>query len=190
METSIFCGELVRLAALDSDSAAPVLAAWMGDTEFWRLFDAMPAERPSIPRIQQSIQEQQREKSRVFPFAIRTLLGDRLIGRCELEITVWANREAFVGIGIGERADWGKGYGTDAMHILLRYAFTELNLQRVALNVFSYNERAIRCYEKAGFQHEGRLRHWLQRAGRRWDLVYMGILSADWQAQQKTRQAG
>ncbi len=188
MDYRIFHGELVRLAALDSESSALELARWMGDTEFSRLLDAVPAERPSVHRMQQSIQELQQEQPQIYPFAIRTLQEDRLIGRCELEITVWANREAFVGIGIGERDYWGRGYGTDAMHILLRYAFTELNLHRVSLNVFSYNERAIHCYEKIGFQHEGRLNRWVHREGRRWDLVYMGILSAEWQALQQACQ--
>jgi RimJ/RimL family protein N-acetyltransferase len=89
-------------------------------------------------------------------------------------------RTAFVGIGIGERAYWGKGYGTDAMKVALRFAFTEINLERVTLNVFEYNPRAIRSYEKAGFKHEGRMRGALLKDGRRWDMIYMGILREEW----------
>jgi RimJ/RimL family protein N-acetyltransferase len=85
-----------------------------------------------------------------------------------------------VGLGIGDRNDWGKGYGTDAMKIILRFAFTELNLRRVTLTVFEYNPRAIRSYEKVGFRHEGRLRSILLRDGKRWDMLYMGILAEDW----------
>jgi RimJ/RimL family protein N-acetyltransferase len=66
------------------------------------------------------------------------------------------------------------------MKLVLRYAFLELNLRRVTLNVFEYNERAIRSYEKAGFRLEGSQRQAIQREGRRWDMVYMGILREEW----------
>jgi len=78
------------------------------------------------------------------------------------------------------RADWGKGYGTDAMRVLLRFAFTEINLHRVSLTVFGYNPRAIRSYEKAGFVVEGRARQRLRRDGQWWEVVYMGILKDEW----------
>ncbi|HQV63828.1 MAG TPA: GNAT family protein, partial [Anaerolineales bacterium] len=92
----------------------------------------------------------------------------------------WASRNAFVGIGINNREDWGKGYGTEAMKLMLQFAFTEVNLYRVTLTVFEYNPRAIRSYEKAGFRHEGRLRGALLKDGKRWDVLYMGILCDDW----------
>ena len=66
------------------------------------------------------------------------------------------------------------------MRIILRYAFSELNLQRVTLDVFEYNQRGIRSYEKAEFIIEGRARGLILREGRRWDVIYMGILRDDW----------
>jgi RimJ/RimL family protein N-acetyltransferase len=114
-------------------------------------------------------------------FAIRALDDNRLLGDIGLEVTHnWMGRNAFVGLGIGKREDWGKGYGTDAMKIALRFAFTELNLERVTLNVFEYNPRAIRSYEKAGFKHEGRMRGSLLKDGKRWDMLFMGILREEW----------
>ena len=68
------------------------------------------------------------------------------------------------------------------MQVLLRYAFDELNLYRVTLNTFEYNPRAIRSYEKAGFKVEGRVRKYLNREGRRWDVIFMGILAEEWRA--------
>lgn len=94
---------------------------------------------------------------------------------------MWSNGDAYVGIGLGEQDCWGKGYGTDAMRLILKYAFTELNLFRVSLNVFEYNPRAIRSYEKAGFKHEGRIREFLHKDGKYYDLIYMGILRSEWQ---------
>ena len=85
-----------------------------------------------------------------------------------------------MGIGIGDPAYRGNGYGTDAMRVMLRYAFRELNLYRVQLNVFSCNERAIKSYLKAGFIVEGRQRGMLLRDGRRWDFIYMSVLRDEW----------
>ena len=94
----------------------------------------------------------------------------------------WHAGVAFVGIGIGETDYRGKGYGTDAMRLILRYAFEALHLRRVSLDVFEYNQRAYRSYIKAGFVEEGRARQYLHRDGRRWDLIYMGILREEWLA--------
>jgi RimJ/RimL family protein N-acetyltransferase len=66
------------------------------------------------------------------------------------------------------------------MKVILRYAFTEVNLQRVSLTVFEYNPRAVRSYEKTGFRHEGRFRQFLNRENRRWDMLFMGILRDEW----------
>ena len=66
------------------------------------------------------------------------------------------------------------------MRLLLQYAFLEVNLQRVTLAVFEYNPRAIRSYEKAGFRHEGRMRKVLNKEGRRWDMLFMGVLRDEW----------
>jgi RimJ/RimL family protein N-acetyltransferase len=122
-----------------------------------------------------------------FFFQVRRLEDDRLLGFVELGELDWTNSEAWVGIGLGERDAWGRGYGTDAMRLMLRYAFTELNLHRVSLNVFSYNPRAIRSYEKAGFRVEGCIRQAMQREGRRWDYVYMGLLRSEWEALQEEK---
>jgi RimJ/RimL family protein N-acetyltransferase len=89
---------------------------------------------------------------------------------------------------IGEREYWGKGYGTDAMNLLTRYAFMELNLHRVSLGVHSYNTRALRCYEKAGFRTEGAIRGETFREGRRSDDIYMGILRREWEILEKAGQ--
>jgi len=113
-------------------------------------------------------------------FSIRTIAEDKLIGDLGLDVVDWSGRDAFVGLGIGESEYWGRGYGTDVMDILLRFAFTEINLRRVTLTVFEYNPRAIRSYEKAGFRHEGRERKVLNKEGKRWDMLFMGILREEW----------
>jgi len=85
-------------------------------------------------------------------------------------------REAEIGITIGERQFWSRGYGTDATRTILRFAFEEMNLHRVSLTVLDYNTRAQRCYEKCGFRIEGRARSLRYRDGRWCDEILMGIL--------------
>nr|MBA3627817.1 GNAT family N-acetyltransferase [Chloroflexota bacterium] len=75
---------------------------------------------------------------------------------------------------------WGQGYGTEAASLMLAHAFERLGLHRVGLSVFSFNERAIRSYEKAGFRIEGRLRDAIARDGRYWDEIQMGALRPEW----------
>nr|WP_308742750.1 GNAT family protein [uncultured Anaerocolumna sp.] len=90
------------------------------------------------------------------------------------------NRSAECVIDIGEKDMWGKGIGKAALTMILRYAFDELNLHRVFLQVFSFNQRAINLYEKIGFKQEGQLRQALYRGGNWHDIIVMGILSAEY----------
>jgi RimJ/RimL family protein N-acetyltransferase len=179
MDKNYLCGQLVRLAAIDPQETAALVAGHSRDSEYSRLQDSSPCRQYTKEGTQKWI-EKQLEDQRTFAFGIRILADERLIGDVGLGGVSWNHGDAYLGIGIGEREFWGKGYGSDAMRIMLAYAFTELNLRRVTLNVFEYNQRAIRSYEKVGFQHEGRVRSYLNREGRRWDLVYMGILKEEW----------
>ena len=180
----ILKGELVRLSALDAEELSKAFARWGRDSEFKRLLDSnaihLNSQKASQKWLEKEIEDQ---KSNQHWFSIRTLDGDKLLGDIDLFVHNWSGRDAFVGLGIGERDFWGKGYGTDVMRVILRYAFTEVNVRRVTLTVFEYNPRAIRSYEKAGFRHEGRLRGLLNREGKRWDELFMGILREEWMEQ-------
>ena len=186
MIDDLFQGELVRLTAEDSQKKAEAFSRWLRDSEYWRLMASEVAYTSSVRAVKAWIEKEFEQDPPPYSiFMIRTLQDDRLIGDIGLDAVRNGHGDTFVGIGIGEREYWGKGYGTDAMRVVLRFAFTELNLHRVSLNVFEYNPRAVRSYEKAGFRHEGRARGVLHRAGQRWDLIYMGILREEWQAQQR-----
>jgi RimJ/RimL family protein N-acetyltransferase len=180
MTINLFTGQLVRLAAINVETDTELFARWDRDTEHMRLLDADPHRLLTGKQIKAEI-EREEAASQEIQFAIRTLADDRLIGFVALDGISWTHGDSFVGIGIGDRAYWGRGYGTDAMCVLLRYAFTELNLYRLSLTVFSYNTRAIRSYEKAGFVVEGRQRQALRRDGRHHDLIFMGVLREEWQ---------
>jgi len=181
MTASLFQGELVRLVMENSEDFAKAFSRWGRDSEFIRLLDNDPARLVSVKTAKEWFEKDlEKEALEEAFFIIQPLESDQSIGFVGLGGIAWNHGEAWVGIGLGEREYWGKGYGTDAMRVILRYAFTELNLHRVTLGVFGYNPRAIRSYEKAGFIHEGRLRGQMLRDGKRWDMVQMGILREEW----------
>lgn len=105
---------------------------------------------------------------------------EKPIGVTSLINIDYKNRHAECIIDIGERPFWGKGYGTETMRLLLDYAFLEMNLHRVSLRVFSFNEKAINLYKKMGFSHEGNARQSLFRAGAWHDVIHMGILQEEY----------
>ncbi len=174
-------GRLVRLTAEDPNVLAEACALWNQDSEYLRLLDTNAANQVSAKKISEWIEKDQEKDPPVeYLFGIRALAEGKLVGFMDLSGAMFPHGDAFVGIGIGQRDFWGKGYGTDAMQVILSFAFRELNLRRVSLNTFEYNQRAIRSYEKAGFAFEGRMRSFLHREGRRWDMIYMGILREEW----------
>jgi RimJ/RimL family protein N-acetyltransferase len=176
----LFRGKLVRLTTEEPETQAKYEVRWRRDTEFHRLADADPANVISEKKIKEWLEKRGEEvKPERYPFSIRALEGDKLIGFMGLWLDL-VHGEAWVGIGIGEREYWGKGYGTDAMRLILQYAFMELNLQRVSLALHAYNERALKSYEKVGFRLEGRTRSDQLREGKRTDTLWMGILRDEW----------
>ena len=186
MNENLLRGELVHLTHEEPEVLARLESQWQGDSEYSRLLDWDPARRVSAKTVQKWIEKQYESENNYF-FSIRMVDGDRIIGGIGLDGLCWTHGDAFVGIGLGEREYWGKGYGTDAMKIILRYAFTELNLRRITLDVFEYNQRGVRSYEKAGFVVEGRARGMILREGRRWDVIFMGILRTDWLKSEQER---
>jgi len=180
----ILTGELVRLSAMDAEEAGKAFSRWGRDSEYIRLFNSNATRLVSANKEKQWIEKELEEQSiNQHWFSIRKLDDNALLGEVDLYVHNWTARDTFVGIGLGERDFWGKGYGTDAMKVILRYAFTEINMKRVSLGVFEYNPRAIRSYEKTGFRHEGRIRGLLNKEGKRWDMLNMSILREEWMEQ-------
>ena len=107
----------------------------------------------------------------------------RYIGYVNIKIKDEANQRASLGIGIDNPSYWGRGYGTEVVRLMLRHAFETLDLHRVSLRVAAYNTRAIRCYEKAGFRHEGVERDSFFVDGKWHDDVLMAVLREEWEAQ-------
>jgi RimJ/RimL family protein N-acetyltransferase len=177
----LFRGELVRLTAEEPETFAKSDAYWQRDSEFVRLADNRPilltSEKTKKEQIEKRM-EQGPQPERHF-FGVRTLSEDKLIGFLNLWVDL-PHSVGWVGLGIGERDFWSKGYGTDLMKLCLQYGFLELGLQRVSLGLHAYNPRALRSYEKAGFRMEGRTRQDVMREGKRTDTLWMGILRDEW----------
>lgn len=180
MDSNLFTGQLVRLVAMNAETDAEVFARWDVDSEYMRQLDSGPHLPNRAKKVREGIEKEQSEDPNTIAFSVRALADDRLIGFVAFDGINWRHGETFVAIGIGDPAYRGNGYGTDAMRVMLRYGFMELNLNRIQLDAFSYNERAIKSYLKAGFAEEGRQRGMLLRNGERWDFVYMGVLRDEW----------
>jgi RimJ/RimL family protein N-acetyltransferase len=116
----------------------------------------------------------------VFGFTIALREGGRPIGGCELRCGPSPHRTADLGIALFEEEFLGRGYGADAVKLLLEYGFDTLNLHRIELKVYANNPRAARCYEKCGFRREGSFREARWWAGRWWDVHLYGLLDPEW----------
>ena len=178
-------GKLICLKPLEPEQGAALFKIWDRDAVYMRFLDSEP---PNLWVESESKAFLEEMVPKIYFFTINTREDEKPIGSISLGGFDWIAGNAEVGIGIGEEEYRGRGYGTDAMRVIVRYAFRVLNLRRVSLGVFEYNPRAIRSYEKAGFTEEGRLRQYVNRFGRRWDVVLMGILRSDWEKLRKEEQ--
>lgn len=112
-------------------------------------------------------------------FAIETLEDARFIGTCSLEVVSAESRRAELGIAIGDKGFWDRGYGTDTVRTLCRFGFEEMNLHRIELEAFEENARARHVYERLGFRVEGVRRDGWYQAGHYQDMIVMGLLEGE-----------
>jgi RimJ/RimL family protein N-acetyltransferase len=180
-------GERLRLTAM-TEADVPTLARWYADGEFLRLLDSEPAHPRNEAQMAEYVRNHQ-TKPDCFYFAIRRNDDDTLVGFVEIDGVLWSQRVTYFSIAIGDPAERNRGYGSEALELMLGFAFHKLNLHRVALTVFSYNTQAIRAYEKAGFTLEGRHREFLERDGVRYDMLQYGLLRPEWEALRRERAA-
>lgn len=178
---NLFLGPKLKLTTARADDIQTMLT-WNEDPEYLRHVDTEAA----IPYSERQLEGEQDSKDREVYFRLRTRTEDELIGFVVIHRIEWNNRTGQLAIGIGLSKHRNQGYGTEALQLILRYAFYELNLDRVGLDVISYNAKAIRAYEKAGFQQEGCVRSAVYRDGQRYDRILMGMLRSEWEAQQQT----
>lgn len=161
----------------------PLLRRWINDPLNWRYLEMHP---PFNEARERDWLNQLGSSPTDYVFGIALRADDRLVGVTGLHRIHWSDRKATLGINLGERSVQNQGYGTDAVRLVLRFAFEELNLNRVELSVLGNNPRAIRCYQKVGFVQEGCARQAAFRNGQYWDVYRFAVLSAEWQASRET----
>ncbi len=118
-------------------------------------------------------------------FVIADRKTEAYLGQIDLVKIDWKNRVGTLGIIVGAPENRGRGIGTEAIRLLLEFAFQRLNLHRIELEARDYNTRALRCYRKCGFQEEGRVRQNFFIRGRYTDTVRMGLLKEEYMQQKK-----
>jgi RimJ/RimL family protein N-acetyltransferase len=189
IQTSLYDGRLIRLGPIDHEKDPAIESRWTHDAEYLRLLDTNPA-RPVSPaemkKKYEALEKNIEESKNLFYFTIRLRSedpeqNDRLVGFAKLCEIEWNHGVSLVVLGIGDPGDRRKGYGADGLNLLLRYAFAEINLFRLSALIPEYNAGALRLFQKAGFIEEVRRRQALNRDGRFWDLIHVGLLREEWQ---------
>jgi RimJ/RimL family protein N-acetyltransferase len=175
---TMYTGEKVRIRAYKREDM--VLAQqYLNDAETKRFL------MPGVP-YQFTLEEENKwfenisSHSDTYSFAVETIEESKYIGGCGVNMLDWKNSVATVGIFIGDKNYLGKGYGTDAMKVLLKFIFEQMNINKVKLFVYSFNERAVKSYEKCGFVREGVLKQEIFRDGKYNDEYIMAILKDEY----------
>jgi RimJ/RimL family protein N-acetyltransferase len=178
MKNPFVTGTKIYLRPLERGDA-PRIVPWFNDPEVTRTLERY---RPMNLQEEEAFIEHAYRSEHDLPLGIAPLDAEQLVGVTGLHSIDGKNRHATFGIIIGEKSEWGKGYGTEATALMVAHAFDALNLNRVWLRVYEHNARAIRAYEKVGFRREGVLRQDRFSEGRYWDTIVMGILRDEWAA--------
>lgn len=183
IQTQLFEGQDIRFGPIDIEKDAEIESKWTHDSDFMRMMEVTPARPISAALVKkqyEKLEKQIEESKNIYYFTIRAREDDRLIGKAAIQWIEWANGNGFLRVGIGAAEDRCKGYGTQALRMLLRFAFAELNLFRVSAIVPEYNLGAIALMKKFGFVQEVSRRKSLERDNRRWDLYVFGLLRDEW----------
>jgi RimJ/RimL family protein N-acetyltransferase len=183
IKDSLFEAEHICLAPIQPEGDAVVEAQWTQDSGYLRLLDREPA-RPSSPerlkKHYEHIEKSAEEAGNLYYFTIRLRADDRLVGFARLFWIQWTMGRASIQLGIGDPQQRGKGYGGEALSLLVRFAFSELNLYHLSAALPEYNPVALRLFQRAGFVEEACQRQALYRDGRRWGLMLYGLLRDEW----------
>jgi RimJ/RimL family protein N-acetyltransferase len=158
----------------------PLYARWYGDPEIWHLTSWAPSPlgRSAVERLFEDREHSPTDDS----FAIHIGDDDEPIGVISLMNLSEANGSAELSVILGRPDDRHQGYGTEAIGLILRYAFESLGLNRVGLSAFDFNGEAISAYDKLGFLVEGRYRQAIKRPSGFHDAILMSILRPEWEA--------
>jgi RimJ/RimL family protein N-acetyltransferase len=167
-------------------SDLPLFVGWLADAEVTRhlAVRAPFSEAMEEKWFDQAVEHQGRNQ---YHFVICLLVDGRPIGAADLRDINLEEGHAAFGIVIGEKGEWNRGYGTEALAAIADFGFGQLRLERIELDVYAENQRAQRSYEKAGFRVEGTLRHGHFADGRFMDVVRMALLREEWAVHERPK---
>jgi len=186
IQTPLYETRDIRLGPIDHNRDPEVESKWTHDSQFMCLMELKPV-RPLGPEMVEkgylALEKTIQEHENLFYFTIRTRADNRLLGKAVLEWIDWSNDNGFLRLGIGSGADRGQGLGTQALGLLLRFAFVQLNLFRVTVVIPEHNRAAIALVHKFGFLEEVRRRNAVLCDDRPRDLLAFGLLRSEWTGQ-------
>ena len=174
----MYRGKLVKLRAYREEDIERAVE-FINDEETKKFLDT------AIPFPITKWQEEEWIKSRksnkdfTYDFAIEDLETGKYIGGCSINHCDVKNRNCTIGIMLGDKDYWGRDYGSDALKVLIKFIFEEVNMDKIKLGVFSFNARAIACYKKCGFKECGRRRKSEFIDGKYYDRISMDILKEE-----------
>jgi RimJ/RimL family protein N-acetyltransferase len=167
-------GEKCYLSPIDVNDAEKY-TEWLNDYEIAQYLTLAPmvislnGEKEALINI-----------SKNHNYAIIDIKNDELLGNCGLMDIDNINRTAEIGIFIGNKKYLNKGYGREAMSLLVDYSFKTLNMNNILLRVYSFNERAIKCYKNIGFQTIGKRRNAIERNMKKYDIIFMDLIPSEY----------
>jgi len=177
----MYQGKLVRFRRVDPLRDLDDRCRWMNDPGVTDTLGMRPA-RSSREETRKYLETAAASSDSLVEWAIEDLATGKHIGGCTIRAFNHIARSAELGIAIGEAEFRGKGYGTDAVRLLVQIGFEQFNLNRIHLSANANNKAGIRAYEKAGFSHEGLRRQHGFINGRYYDSVIMAILRSEYEA--------
>ena len=168
----MIAGEHIILRAFERDDAERCYR-WMNDPNIVRTLNARypMAFQSEVEWVEHAMHADPNERH----FAIERKDDRTHIGNASLHDIDWISRTAWFGLFIGEPTAWNRGFGGDAIKTLVRFSFDEMNLGKLSIRVFDYNDRAKHVLEGNGFEQEGLLRRDFYREGAFHDIVLFSI---------------
>jgi RimJ/RimL family protein N-acetyltransferase len=140
-----------------------------------------PLSAEAVRKLLEKVEKHMEETKNLFHFTLRARDDERLVGLARIFWIDFHNGTGVLNMGIGDASDRRQGYGSDALDLLLRFAFNDLTLHRLSVWPSADNFPFIHMVEKAGFEEEARRREAVFHDGRYWDEVQMGLLRTKWE---------
>lgn len=172
-------GQHVMLREYQSEDFS-CIRQWVNDATVTRYLSTRFWAPQSTVDTQEFLSRMMQSSHNAYNFVIADAKDGRYIGQLDMFRVDWRLRQGEIGMVIASAEDRGRGFGTEALRLLSRFAFETLGLERIELEVHMHNAAAIRCYEKAGFVLEGIKRHAYYNDGAFSDLGMMSLLREDW----------